>query len=44
MERVLMMGSRFLAPAEMTRLFETAGGRLVAEERDNLNVWLVFTR
>jgi ubiquinone/menaquinone biosynthesis C-methylase UbiE len=44
MERVLMMGSRFLAPAEMTRMFEVAGGRLVAEERDHFNVWLVFTR
>lgn len=39
-----MMGSRFLAPAEMTRMFETVGARQVAEERDHYNVWLVFTR
>ncbi|OQA47460.1 MAG: Demethylrebeccamycin-D-glucose O-methyltransferase [Chloroflexi bacterium ADurb.Bin325] len=44
MERVLMMGSRFLDPAEMTRVFEAAGARRVAEERDHFNVWLVFSR
>lgn len=44
MERVLLMGSRFLSGVEMVRLFEAAGGRLVAEEHDHFNVWLVITK
>lgn len=44
MEKVLLMGSRFLAPADLAALFEAQGARSLALERDHFNMWLVVTR
>lgn len=44
MEKVLLMGSRFLTPAELVALFESQGARTLALERDHFNLWLVVTR
>jgi demethylmenaquinone methyltransferase/2-methoxy-6-polyprenyl-1,4-benzoquinol methylase len=44
MERVLLMGSHFLAPADLRRLFESQGAELLAEERDNGSVRQVYAR
>ncbi len=44
MEKVLLMGSRFLAPADLAALFEAQGAHQLLLERDHFNVWLVVTR
>lgn len=44
MEKVLLMGSRFLTGPELAALFESRGGRSLALERDHFNLWLVVTR
>lgn len=44
MEKVLLMGSRFLTGLELAALFEAQGGRALALERDHFNLWLAVTR
>ncbi len=44
MEKVLLMGSRFLAPADLAALFEGQGAQTLALECDRFNMWLVLTR
>lgn len=44
MEKVLLMGSRFLPGPELAALFEAQGARTLALERDHFNLWLVVTR
>lgn len=44
MEKVLLMGSRFLPADDLATLFETQGARTLALERDHFNMWLVATR
>lgn len=43
-ERVLLMGSRFLAPQALVESLERAGARLVASECDSFSVRLLFGR
>ena len=43
-ERLFLMGSRFLKPAQLRTLFETAGARLLAEEPNGSEVIFVFTK
>ncbi len=44
MEKLLLMGSRFLAGPDLAALFQAHGGRPLALERDHFNLWLVVTR
>jgi ubiquinone/menaquinone biosynthesis C-methylase UbiE len=44
MERLLLMGSRFLTPAQLRALFESLECRVTAEEHDEFSVWLVFEK
>jgi demethylmenaquinone methyltransferase/2-methoxy-6-polyprenyl-1,4-benzoquinol methylase len=44
MERLLLMGSRFLTPRQIRELFEGLGCRTAAEEHDGFSVWLVFEK
>lgn len=44
MEKVLLMGSRFLTGPDLAALFQAQGGRALALERDHFNLWLVVTR
>jgi demethylmenaquinone methyltransferase/2-methoxy-6-polyprenyl-1,4-benzoquinol methylase len=44
MERLLLMGSKFLTSGELRDLFVGQGCRLIAEEHDDFSVWLVFER
>lgn len=44
MEKLLLMGSRFLSADDLTALFEAQGARTLALERDHFNMWLAVTR
>ncbi len=44
MEKVLLMGSRFLTGPDLAALFQAHGGRPLALEQDHFNLWLVVTR
>ncbi len=43
-EKALMMGSRFLTPAQMVALFEAAGARTVVVEAEGFSTQWVFTK
>ena len=43
-ERLLLMGSRFLAPGQLVTLFEAAGARLLSQEPSGQAVIFVFSR
>ncbi len=43
-EKLLLMGSRFLTPAHVVTLFESAGARTLAQEPSGSQVIFVFTR
>jgi demethylmenaquinone methyltransferase/2-methoxy-6-polyprenyl-1,4-benzoquinol methylase len=43
MEKLLLMGSRFLSPRRLVALFETAGARTVQATRNGFSAQLVFT-
>lgn len=43
-EKLLLMGSRFLSPAELIRLFEGLGASTVDRHYENATAWLVFSR
>jgi ubiquinone/menaquinone biosynthesis C-methylase UbiE len=43
-EHLLMMGSRFLSPAQIIRLFEACGATIVDRRFKDATAWLVFTK
>jgi ubiquinone/menaquinone biosynthesis C-methylase UbiE len=43
-ERLLLMRSRFYAPADLSRLFQVAGGRVTLHEEHNGIYWAVIER
>jgi demethylmenaquinone methyltransferase/2-methoxy-6-polyprenyl-1,4-benzoquinol methylase len=43
-ERLLLMRSRFYAPADLARLFQAAGGRVTLHEAHNGVYWMVVER
>ncbi len=43
-ERLLLMRSRFYAPADMRRMFEAEGGRVTIESDHPYNAWIIVER
>lgn len=43
-EKLLLMGSRFLSPAAIIRLFEGIGARAIDRRYRDASAWLVFSR